>query len=69
MLWRNARDGLTVSEVISKPANSAVFWAKMNLSLFSVMPWRPHISSHSTVSQNASSMLSPQISVSSMHFV
>lgn len=47
MACRYFLHGLTLSHVISNPANSTVSCAKTNFSGLSVIPCRPHISSHS----------------------
>ena len=69
MALRNFLQGRTESDVISKPANSTVSWANMNLSGFSVMPFLPHRSSYWTALKKLSLMVSDQSKTSSMHLV
>ena len=61
--------GLTLLRVISKPANSTMSWPNTNFPGWSVMPFLPQTSSHSTAWWKLCSKLSAQSSVSSMHLV
>lgn len=61
--------GRTLLLVISKPANSTVFWANLNFSGFRVIPCLPHMSSHSWAWWKLSWMDEDHRSVSSIHLV
>ena len=61
--------GRTVSLDISKPANSTVSLANLNLLGFSVMPCLPQRSSHSWACRKLSAMVDDHRRVSSIHFV
>ena len=61
--------GRTVSLDISKPANSTVSIANLNLLGLSVMPCRPQRSSHSWACRKLSAIEEDHRRVSSIHFV
>ena len=65
----NFPHGFTVVLVMVKPANSVSSAAKQNFRGLRVISFLPHMSNHSTACWYASSIVSDQIWVSSMHFV
>ena len=67
--WRYFLHGQTLSGEISNLTNSAVSWPNTNFSGLSVIPLRPHKSSHWHAWKKQSSKLYDQSNVLSMHLV